>query len=222
MVDGKGGSSPRHPGCDLVPVGGRQDHAGPPAGRAGKLEFSVSYTTRQPRPGERDGVDYKFVTEDEFSSMVERNEFAEWAVVHGSRYGTAHSHGQPRARGRQGLPVRRRLPGRRADPPAVAGGERAGASSCRRRWPSSNGGCAAAQPTRPRPSTAAWRRRSGELEHFAEYDYLVVNDNLETALKELSIYLCGGALHARPPRALRTRAAGRSTVAARRGHRPRQ
>ena len=60
------------------------------AGRSNeKLEFSVSYTTRAPRAGERDGVDYKFVTEDEFTQMIERNEFAEWAKVHGSRYGTA-------------------------------------------------------------------------------------------------------------------------------------
>src|SRR5262249_33115858 len=54
-----------------------------------KLEFSVSYTTRPPRTGERDGVDYKFITEDEFTRMVDKNEFAEWAVVHGARYGTA-------------------------------------------------------------------------------------------------------------------------------------
>ena len=54
-----------------------------------KLVFSVSYTTRPPRQGEREGVDYKFVSEDEFTQMVERQEFAEWAVVHGSRYGTA-------------------------------------------------------------------------------------------------------------------------------------
>ena len=54
-----------------------------------KLEFSVSYTTRAPRAGEREGIDYKFVTEDEFSSMIDRGELAEWAGVHGSRYGTA-------------------------------------------------------------------------------------------------------------------------------------
>src|SRR5207342_2167016 len=57
--------------------------------QAERLEFSVSYTTRAPRPGERDGVDYKFVTDDEFTEMVGRKEFAEWAVVHGKRYGTA-------------------------------------------------------------------------------------------------------------------------------------
>ena len=38
-----------------------------------KLEFSVSYTTRTPRTGERDGVDYKFVTEEEFTQMIERD-----------------------------------------------------------------------------------------------------------------------------------------------------
>src|SRR4029079_17660562 len=54
-----------------------------------RLEFSVSYTTRAPRAGERDGVDYKFVTEDECSGMSERGEFAECAVVHGGRYGRA-------------------------------------------------------------------------------------------------------------------------------------
>ena len=37
-----------------------------------KLEFSVSYTTRAPRQGEREGIDYKFVTEDEFSQMIKR------------------------------------------------------------------------------------------------------------------------------------------------------
>ncbi|MBI4519557.1 MAG: guanylate kinase [Gemmatimonadetes bacterium] len=50
--------------------------------------FSISATTRPPRPGERDGVDYFFVNDAEFQGMVERGELAEWAVVHGQRYGT--------------------------------------------------------------------------------------------------------------------------------------
>ncbi len=90
-----------------------------------KLEFSVSYTTRAPRTGERDGVDYKFVTDEEFTQMIERQEFAEWAVVHGAPLRHRGPHGQPRARGRQGLPVRHRLPGRRAAAAPVAGRERA-------------------------------------------------------------------------------------------------
>jgi guanylate kinase len=50
--------------------------------------FSVSATTRAPRPRERDGVDYDFVTQAEFEHMRDRGELAEWAVVHGHLYGT--------------------------------------------------------------------------------------------------------------------------------------
>ncbi|MCU1407813.1 MAG: guanylate kinase [Glaciihabitans sp.] len=51
--------------------------------------LSVSATTRQPRPGEIDGVHYYFVSDGEFDRMIESNELLEWAVVHNSyRYGT--------------------------------------------------------------------------------------------------------------------------------------
>jgi guanylate kinase len=53
------------------------------------LRHSVSYTTRSPRPGERDGVDYFFVSMREFERKAEAGEFAEWAEVHGNLYGTA-------------------------------------------------------------------------------------------------------------------------------------
>ena len=53
--------------------------------------YSVSCTTRAPRPGERDGVDYHFITRTEFDVKVEAGEFAEWADVHGNRYGTLRS-----------------------------------------------------------------------------------------------------------------------------------
>lgn len=53
-----------------------------------ELTFSVSYTTRPARPGERDGIDYHFVSDDTFTQMVEAGAFAEWNWVHGRRYGT--------------------------------------------------------------------------------------------------------------------------------------
>jgi guanylate kinase len=53
------------------------------------LRHSVSYTTRPERPGEREGVDYHFVSSGTFDGMVARGEFAEWAEVHGNRYGTS-------------------------------------------------------------------------------------------------------------------------------------
>ncbi len=53
------------------------------------LRHSVSHTTRPPRVGEVDGRDYHFVSNAEFDAMVADSAFAEWALVHGNRYGTA-------------------------------------------------------------------------------------------------------------------------------------
>src|SRR5574338_1335875 len=50
--------------------------------------FSVSATTRAPRGAERDGVDYHFVSAERFAALVAQGAFAEWAEVHGQRYGT--------------------------------------------------------------------------------------------------------------------------------------
>jgi guanylate kinase len=52
------------------------------------LSYSVSYTTRAPRPGERDGVDYTFLSDEEFQRMIDNGELLEWANVHNHRSGT--------------------------------------------------------------------------------------------------------------------------------------
>ena len=54
----------------------------------GEFVFSVSATTRPPRKSERNGMDYEFLGRPEFARMIERDEFAEWAEVHGNLYGT--------------------------------------------------------------------------------------------------------------------------------------
>ncbi|OYU14534.1 MAG: guanylate kinase [Alphaproteobacteria bacterium PA4] len=54
----------------------------------GDITLSVSATTRPPRTGETDGVDYYFVTPDRFATMVAEDELLEWATVFGNRYGT--------------------------------------------------------------------------------------------------------------------------------------
>ena len=53
------------------------------------LQHSISYTTREPRPGEVHGRDYFFASDAEFRKMIENNEFLEWAEVHGHLYGTS-------------------------------------------------------------------------------------------------------------------------------------
>jgi guanylate kinase len=55
------------------------------------LKFSVSHTTRLPRQGEREGVDYFFVDRPEFLRMVDRGEFLEWAEFNGQLYGTTRT-----------------------------------------------------------------------------------------------------------------------------------
>jgi len=55
-----------------------------------KIMFSVSHTTREKREGEVDGQDYFFVSEEEFKRMIEKDEFIEWAKVHGHLYGTSY------------------------------------------------------------------------------------------------------------------------------------
>lgn len=52
------------------------------------IEFSVSHTTRQPRPGEQNDVDYHFTSDAQFDAMIADKAFLEWAHVHGRRYGT--------------------------------------------------------------------------------------------------------------------------------------
>lgn len=55
------------------------------------LEISVSYTSRRPRPGEVDGVDYRFITSQEFEERIQKGMFLEWARVHGKLYGTGRA-----------------------------------------------------------------------------------------------------------------------------------
>lgn len=53
------------------------------------MSYSISYTTRSPRKGEEEGVDYFFLTADEFKKGIQTNRWAEWAEVHGNYYGTS-------------------------------------------------------------------------------------------------------------------------------------
>ncbi|MBI4773675.1 MAG: guanylate kinase [Deltaproteobacteria bacterium] len=56
-----------------------------------KLEYSISYTTRERRSGEVEGVDYHFVSKEEFEKLIKMNAMAEWACVYGEHYGTPKS-----------------------------------------------------------------------------------------------------------------------------------
>lgn len=61
------------------------------AAEEGRARYSISCTTRAPRPGERDGVDYHFLTPGDFEARIAAGEFLEHATVHGNSYGTLKS-----------------------------------------------------------------------------------------------------------------------------------
>ncbi|HVT59889.1 MAG TPA: guanylate kinase [Thermoanaerobaculia bacterium] len=69
----------------------------------GGLAFSVSHTTRKPRPGETDGRDYHFVSAEVFQGMIAADLFLEWAEVHANYYGTSWAEVTPRLE--QGIDV---------------------------------------------------------------------------------------------------------------------
>lgn len=55
----------------------------------GDIDYSVSYTTRKPREGESEGIDYFYISKEEFTEMIKDDRWAEWAEVHGNYYGTS-------------------------------------------------------------------------------------------------------------------------------------
>ena len=147
------------------------------------IEFSVSHTTRAARPGERDGVDYHFVTPEEFAARRDRGEFLEWAVVAGHHYGTASEAVRAAVvRGRdvlldidtQGAAAVRRLVPEAVQifilPP--------GPEALRERLVGRGS-------ERPEELDRRLGLALGEIEQAHLYHYLVVNDDLEEAFERL-------------------------------------
>jgi guanylate kinase len=169
-----------------------------------KLRFSVSVTTRKPRPGERDGVDYTFVDPPTFERMVAEGAFAEHAEVHGNRYGTPRSAVDAALEGgddvlfdidwQGGRQLREKFPDDAVMiwilPPSLAVLE----ERLRRRATDS------APAIEKRLATA-----KQELTHYDEYDFLVINEDLEKAYDSVrSVYVAAHCV----PRRVRDAAGG--------------
>ncbi len=150
--------------------------------RVDGMEFSVSYTTRPPREGEREGGDYHFITDDRFDAMLREGGLLEWATVHGRRYGTG---------------------GRRVDEALARGRDvlldvdSQGARSVRRLRPEAV--LIFIMPPDCPALEARLRGRGGEpgeiarrigaaraeMERHVDYDYVIVNRTLDEALRDL-------------------------------------
>jgi guanylate kinase len=148
------------------------------------LKISVSYTTRKPRPGEKEGVDYHYVDERTFRAMQDRGDFLESAQVHGNHYGTA----------------------KQVILDAVARGDDLileidwqGAQQVRRLYPDAVGifilppsveELERRMRSRGQDSDAVIRQRLAnareELAHAGEFKYAIINKDFETARRELA------------------------------------
>jgi guanylate kinase len=148
------------------------------------LSLSVSVTTRAPRPGEVDGVDYFFVDDDAFDRMIRAGELLEWAEIVGHRSGTPKGFVEDRlAAGRDVVleidvvgasQIRDRVPGSVlifVDPPSMEELER----RLRGR------GTETEERIRLRLETAEW-----ELQQREWFDHVIVNDDLERASSQVA------------------------------------
>lgn len=159
--------------------------------RLGGLGFSVSHTTRAPRPSEKNGVDYRFVSERVFERMVREKRFLEHARVHGHLYGTSLAEVAKKSRrgdlildidvqgARQ---VREKIPGAVhvfVMPPVAA--------ELRRRLE---------KRREDSPEAVEWRLRNAraEIRAYREFDFVVVNGDLDRAAADLEAVVVASRL----------------------------
>lgn len=147
------------------------------------IHLSISYTTRAPRPGEQDGREYNFVDVPTFMAMRERGEFIEWAEVHGNFYGTSAAW------------IERELS---ADRDVLLEIDWQGAQQVRELFPVVLG-IFIMPPSleelerrltgRGQDSEEVIARRVAaaqeEMRHVSEFDYVIINDDLQTAFADL-------------------------------------
>jgi guanylate kinase len=148
------------------------------------LKHSVSYTTRRPRPGEVNDRDYTFINRDEFKGMIDRAEFAEWAEIHGKLYGTSKKRLEETMD--SGID-------------AILDIDVQGAEQLKKKYkggvyifvlPPSLEALEERLQKRMVNSKEEIEKRlkvaAKEIKRYREYDYVIVNNILEDALKELS------------------------------------
>lgn len=147
------------------------------------IKPSVSYTTRSPRPGEVDGVHYTFVDEGEIRTMIAEGEFVEWAEVHGNFYGTS----------------RRRIEDMvNAGMDVMLDIDVQGARQVREKFPDSvlifilppsmdalKKRLAGRMSDSEEVIARRLRKASDEIGEYKNYDYVIVNNDLDEALKEM-------------------------------------
>jgi guanylate kinase len=136
------------------------------------VNLSTSYTTRQPRPGEQNGHEYHFVDVAEFQAMIARQEFLEWAEVHGNFYGTSKKWIADRLAA--GCDVLLEI-------------DWQGAQQVRSLFPQAIGVfiLPPSMEELTRRLTGRGTEAHAEMRHVGEFDYVIINDQLAQALDDL-------------------------------------
>ena len=156
------------------------------------LHFSISHTTRGPRPGEQDGVDYHFISRGEFEARLGRGQFLEYAEVFGNYYGTDRGQFERAADAGQDLLLDIDVHGARqlkvAIPEAISIFV----------LPPSRDVLEQRLRARGQDSEEVIERRlkgaAEEVRNYKEYDYLLINRELEEAVSNLVSIIKGGRL----------------------------
>ena len=145
--------------------------------------MSRSYTSRSPRGGEQDGVDYNFISRERFETMIAGREFLEWADVFGNYYGTCRDDTEQCLAGGKDLVLVIDVQG--AKQVRNSGAKSIGIFVL----PPSAGTLEQRLRGRSKDSEAAIQKRleaaCREVGEFAAYEYVVVNDELDTAVERL-------------------------------------
>jgi guanylate kinase len=147
------------------------------------LKFSISYTTRAPRGNERDGVEYFFVDRRDFQSLIQSGDLLEWAEVHGNFYGTSRSFVDDLLSNGDDVILDIDVQGAH-----TIRGKRADAVAIFVLPPS----YALLRERLQRRSLddhivieQRLKRALQEISHYQEYDYLIINENLGAATRDL-------------------------------------
>ncbi len=152
-----------------------------------EIRLSVSYTTRPPRPGEKNGRDYFFISEKEFKKKVEKDEFLEWAIVHGFRYGTGKKFVQENLAKNEDVLLEIDVQGamkiRSIYPEAVLVFVFPPNFSILKKR------LLARKKDNPEEMKKRLNQARKELEYIRKYDYLVINDKIEKAVRRLEIII---------------------------------
>jgi len=148
-----------------------------------QLVQSVSNTTRAPRPGEVDGRDYHFVEPSRFDEMIAEGDLCEWAEVHGHRYGTSMSRVRLARETHRGVVFVIDVQGARqvkaAIPDAVA------VFVLPPSWEALESRLRGRGTEREEVIQRRLRNAREEVAHYGLFDYLIINDDLATAIDEL-------------------------------------